>query len=62
MSSTLARKIRRIRLQKQLQWVPDSQSLELVPVNLSSQQYAERERAIRAAWKSRRLKNRTSAS
>ena len=61
MSTTLARKIRRITKQKLWEAVPDSLAVELVelrPVYLTAQQYADQERIIRADWKARRLDRR----
>ena len=58
MSKTLARQIRRIGKQKLWQPVPDSMAVELVPVVLSRQEYADKERAIRTAWRDRRKANR----
>jgi hypothetical protein len=55
MSTTLARKIRRITQQKLWETVPDTMTVELVTVTLSAQQRAENERAIRASWKIARL-------
>ena len=58
MSTTLARKIRRITQQKLWEPVPDTMAVELVTVTLSVAQRAEKERAIRASWKAARLARR----
>jgi hypothetical protein len=62
MSTTLARKIRRITVQKMWESAPDSMAVELRPVYLTAQQYADQERIIRADWKARRLARRRRAA